>query len=427
MTEGFFTRKQTESRTRPAGKSLSCTSCGLYKNVITPKMKPFGNFKKGIMNIGEMPTEIDDRRGKQFQSKGGKLLQRTYVDLGVDLFEDCININAANCRPTTEDDRDRPPTNAEVDNCRRIVMAAIEQYKPKVIILLGNVAIYSLIGHRWKKDLGGVQKWRGWTIPDQDFKAWICPTYHPAFIMRQNENQNYKTKDEKTPDSIEMVVWRKDLKQAFECLKKELPIYVEPEIEVITDLDKLNYHKIGSVKARTNNIEIAFDFETTGLKPQADGHRIVCVSVADSEDHVYVFMMPQSRQERKPFIEILTNPMIGKIAQNMKYEHVWSQVRLKTEVKGWIWDTMQATHILDNRSGVTGLKFQVFVQFGVVDYDSEINQYLKSNDEKNANAINNIMKLVEMPGGKEKLMKYCALDSVFEYRLSKIQRELIKP
>jgi uracil-DNA glycosylase family 4 len=426
MTEGFFTRKQTESRTRPSGKSLSCISCGLYKDVITPKMKPFGNFKKGIMNIGEMPTEIDDKRGKQFQSKGGKLLQKTYSDLGIDLFEDCININAANCRPTNEDDQDRSPTNNEVDNCRRIVLAAIEQYKPKVIILLGGVAIYSLIGHRWKKDLGGVQKWRGWTIPDQDFKAWICPTYHPAFIMRQNENQNYKIKDEKSPDSIEMVVWRKDLKQAFECVKKELPIYKEPTIDVITDLHDLEYWPIGNVKARILPKEIAFDYETTGLKPHADGHRIVCVSIADGEDHVYVFMMPQSRNERKPFIDILLNPEIGKIAQNIKYENNWTQVRLKTEVQGWIWDTMQATHILDNRSGITSLKFQVFVIFGIVDYDSEIAPYLKSNDEDNANAINNIMKLIEMPGGKEKLMKYCALDSIFEFRLSKIQRQLMK-
>ena len=61
MSEGFFTRKETESKTRPNGKTLSCTSCGLYKRVISPKMQPFGNFKKGIMNIGEAPGEIEDR------------------------------------------------------------------------------------------------------------------------------------------------------------------------------------------------------------------------------------------------------------------------------------------------------------------------------------------------------------------------------
>lgn len=422
MTKGFFSRKQIESRTRPAGKSLSCTSCGLYKDVISPKMKPFGNFKKGIMNIGEAPNEIDDRRGKQFQGKYGKLLEKTYRDLGIDLFEDCINIYSANCRPTNENDSNRTPTNFEVDNCRRIVLAAIEEYKPKVIVLMGDTAIHSLIGHRWKKDLGKISKWRGFTIPDQDFKAWVCPTYSPNFILRQNES-GYRKDD---GDAIEMVVWRNDLKQAVKCLKKELPIYKEPTIDVITDLNELNYITLGKSKVRsTGNREIAFDYETTGLKPHAEGHRIVCASVADSEDHVYVFMMPQTRQERKPFVDLLLNPNIKKIAQNMKFEHNWTQVRLKIEVQGWVWDTMQASHILDNRSGITGLKFQVFVQFGIVDYDSDISYYLGSAEEDNANAINRIMELVNKPGGKEKLMKYCALDSIFEYRLSKLQRQLI--
>jgi hypothetical protein len=138
-------------------------------------------------------------------------------------------------------------------------------------------------------------------------------------------------------------------------------------------------------------------------------------------------MIPHSREERKPFINLLANSQIGKIAQNMKFEESWSVVRLKQSVNNWIWDTMLAAHILDNRPGVTGLKFQVYTQFGVVDYSSEVESYLQSVDETSANSINRIMELVNDKQGKEKLLKYCALDSIFEYRLSKIQRDIILP
>ena len=189
--------------------------------------------------------------------------------------------------------------------------------------------------------------------------------------------------------------------------------YVEPEIEIIEDLSILN---------KITPYEIAFDYETTGLKPHAPGHRIVCASVADMSDHAYSFMMPQKRSERQPFIDLIKNPKIGKIAQNMKYEHTWSMVRLQTEVQNWVWDTMLASHIFDNRVGVTSLKFQVYVQFGIVDYESEVASYLQAIDNKDGNALNRIQQLLLKPMGRNKLLKYCGYDSVYELRLAHKQR-----
>ena len=70
---------------------------------------------------------------------------------------------------------------------KKLALKIIEKYKPKVIILLGGSSLLSMIGYRWKKDLGGITKWRGWTIPDRDFKAWICPTFHPSYVDRKQE------------------------------------------------------------------------------------------------------------------------------------------------------------------------------------------------------------------------------------------------
>jgi len=415
MIEGFFSKKDLESKTRPTGKSHSCVSCGLYKTCNNSRMAPFGKFKKGILNIGEAPGEVEDRVGKPWQGKTGKLLQQTYKDLGIDLFEDCLNINSIICRPSDKNGHNRTPTNVEIECCRKNVLKIIDSYKPKLIILLGNAAVYSLIGHRWKRDLGGIMKWRGWTIPDQDFKTWICPTFHPSYVERSDEK-------------VEEVIWRQDLKTAFDLIatqeyqgKKFLlhsfPKYKEPNIEVIDDLYVLTNIRGGYV---------AFDYETTGLKPHAPGHRIVCCAIANGPDHAYVFMMPKTKKERQPLIDLLIDKRIEKVASNMKFEDTWTKVRLKCKVLKWKHDTMIMAHVLDNRPGITSLKFQAYINFGIVDYDSEISPYLEA-DKTNANSFNKILDLIAKPGGKESLLKYCGYDAIYEYRLAQFQIESMLP
>lgn len=396
--KGFFYKSDLQLVARPDGKSLSCYSCGLYKNVLSPKMQPYGNFRKKIMVIGEAPGEEEDKRERPWQGRDGMYFKKTLAKLGIDLFEDCVCVNSVNCRPTKKGGN-RTPTNFEIDCCRQqIVNPAIEKYKPKVIILVGAQAVYSVIGVRWKKELGPLTKWRGWTIPDQDLKAWICPIFHPSYVMKGEASEVIK-------------VWEEDIKQIVSILHKPFPVFKEPNINVIDDLRLLR-------KKISNGESIAFDFETTGLKPQAEEHKIVCASVAYTEDDVFAFMFPEEKRKFKPFTDILKNKFILKIAQNMKYEDNWCNEILKTPVKGWHWDTVQATHILDQRPGITSLKFQAYVQFGISDYDSEISPYLKATDEKNGNSLNRVLELVSTKEGKDKLLKYCAWDSVLEFRLA---------
>jgi len=66
---------------------------------------------------------------------------------------------------------------------------------------------------------------------------------------------------------------------------------------------------------------------------------------------------------------------------------------------------------------VSSLKFQSYVNFGIVGYDDEITSYLQSND-KSANAMNKIYELLEKPGGKEKLLTYNGYDAVLTLRLA---------
>jgi uracil-DNA glycosylase family 4 len=402
---GFFKKKDTRSLKFTGAKKLSCFSCKLYKEAHSPKMEPYGNFAKEIMVIGEAPGEREDETGLPFQGKTGRLLQRAFEKLGFDLFEDCIVLNSVNCRPP----KDRQPTPNEVNCCRDVkVLKALEEYKPKVVILLGNVALRSFLGHRWKSgQLGGITKWAGWLIPDQDFKTWICPTYHPSFVERA--------------ESAEVnLIWEKELKAALGCLKKSFPVYKEPVIHFVDDLKK-----VGEILEDSKIEVVGFDYETTGKKPQAYGHRVVTASIAYTPDEAISFVMPTRKSERQPFIDFLQST-IQKIAANLKFEDTWSNIRLGSTVNNWIHDTMLWAHILDNRPGTTSLKFQTYVNFGIMSYEEDDSPYLKTPNDSSSNQHNKIFELLEQYGGKEQLLRYNALDSIYEYRLALLQKEKAK-
>jgi uracil-DNA glycosylase family 4 len=358
-------------------------------------MQPHGNFAKGIMVIGEAPGEVEDDRGLPFQGKTGQLLRRFFKREGIDLFEDCVVLNAVNCRPP----KNRDPKSFEIDCCREfIVNPAIEEYKPEVIIILGTIALKSVIGNRWKKDLGGITRWRGWQIPDQDLGCWIVPTFHPSYISRMDDGSADFT-------------WSADLKKAFDLVNQTMP--KPKKVDIIYDEIEL----LDQIKTDL----IAIDYETTGLKPYAAGHRIVCAAVAFDENKVLSFMIPPTRRERQPLINLLENREIGMMAHNMKYEDTWSRVKFNAKPVNWEFDSMLAAHILDNRSATTSLKFQTYVNFGIIDYDSEIYPYLVGSDYKNANSFNRVLELAETRQGRSKLTEYCAYDAIYEYRLAQRQ------
>jgi len=398
--KGFFKDKDFQSSKISTSKSvLSCFTCGLFQHASHPKFDPIGAFKKKILIIGGTPSSKEDARGLLWQGRERRILEKGLALSGINLDTDCLSINAINCYPDQVS-----VTKHQLDCCKLIkLIPIIKEYEPKIIILLGELALTGFLSQRWKKSaIGGVTKWRGWTIPDQDYKAWVLPLFHPSYILERNFKEIFQ-------------IWYNDLKKLDQLLTTPFLVNKQPVIERIDDLSVLDNLISG---------KMAFDYETTGIKPHAKGHRIICVSIADTPDHAYVFEFPKKKKLRDPFIRFLQNEKIQKIASNLKYEDQWSNFRVHTSVKGWYWDTMLTAHILDNRQGISGLKFQAYVKLGVVDYDSDISPYLKSKQE-GGNTINRIQELNNIPNGIEDLMYYCGLDSIYEYRVALLQEKEI--
>lgn len=398
MTIGFFDRSEiTGKYLGKDGKVLSCTSCGLLPYSKNPKFPPTGEGKKGILILGSSNTKVEDRNKKHWLGENGYLLKEQLKRYGVDLYEDCWSLNVIQCVSETQ------PTTHQIDCCRKGVIDTCKQLNPKLILCLGPIPLYCLFGNEYNKELGDFSIWRGFHIPGFELGCYVCPVYHPEYVLEKNTKEC-------------SLVWDLDIKEALRKLNTPLPDDKEPEIHFIDDLIPLLNITSGT---------ISIDFETTGVKPHHPDHEIICASVALSPYFAYVFQIPRDKRELEPFLRLLRNPNVYKMGHNIKYEHIWARVKLGVEIQGWLWDSMLAAHILDNRRGVTGLKFLTFVHLGIGDYSSEISPYLKAKDAKNGNSFNHIYELIGTRQGLHKLMKYCALDTIYQYRIALMQQEII--
>ena len=397
---GLFSEDELEQAKIKPSVDQICNSCGLYKKASSPKMEPYGKFKKRIMVLGEAPGPEEDETGKPWQGRAGRLLRGAMEDLGYDLFNDCVCVNAVACFPNTNGKVKTPTTN-EIGHCRDVkVIPAIEEYKPKVILTLGNSAMTSVLAHRWTDNLFGIRRWRGCNIPDRDFKSWLGITYHPSFIMRVN-------------NSLVEKVWRGDLQTILDSYNKPLPKPIKYKMKLVYGGnvgDKI-YEFCKGVDL------IAFDYETTGIRPQAPGHRIVCVSVARSENEVIVCMLPSNPNHKvlDGLKAILKDKKIGKMAHNLKFEENWTRTWLGVPVNNWKFDSMVGAHLLDSRSHHAGLKFQTYVNFGVLGYNKKLEGCLVAKDN---NSHNKVEEFIATKSGKMELMKYCGLDSIYQYNLA---------
>lgn len=372
-----------------------CGACGLYKDCLSPKMPVYGKGNKQILVIGDYPGQEEDFQGKPFVGKSGQLLKDTLRRYGIELSQDCWVSNALICKPNKKT-KDR-----NIDYCRPNIVHLIQHLKPKATLLVGTGAVQSVIGWSWKGDPGGISRWAGFTIPDRRINAWICPTFNPAFIMRNK-------KDGKEQDPAE-IIWNRHLEN-FSRLE-ERPYESVPDdslrIRKIMDSDKAVALLKGMVASR---VPLAFDYETSMIKPDDDMARIVCCSFSDGVSSI---AFPWYGKVRDVVREVLLDPSVAKVGWNIKFEERWTCKEFGRSVANWVFDGMLAAHVLDSRKGTKSLKFQSYARLGVESYNDAIEPYLKSKDGKGGNSPNNIDDI-----SMSALLGYCAEDSLREHQLA---------
>ncbi len=385
----------------------NCLKCGLYKNCKSSKMNPFGLGKTKTLLLGEAPGKTEDEQGRQFVGKSGQVLQEQIAANKLDFNSDFWRFNAVNCWPNVSQKRSRTPTAKEVKFCHPLVEETIQKLSPKFIIPIGSTALDTLFFTDFEKIAISIV--HGKIIPDQKYNCWIMPVFHPSYVMCDEFNYNLKS------------VYSRDMQRACSWIKKkkEVPRY-DLKFDLITDFPSI----IQLLKQIAREKQtVYFDYETTGLKPFRPGHKIVCVSMSVNGktfafpfQYQSVFSFEEQEQIRKLLARIFTVCPLE--AHNIQFEDSWTKHIIGVEPKRWRFDTMIAAHILDNRSGVAGLKMQIYLNFGIRPYDRNVNSFLQSNDPSGFNSVEKFP-LME-------LLEYCAKDSGYGSIISSIQKKELK-
>ena len=164
----------------------SIKNCDL-KNNATNIVFADGNPNASIMIIGEGPGANEDKEGKPFVGRAGKLLDKMLEAIKLNRKNVYIS-NVVNFRPPMN----RRPTDEEISRYLPFLNKHIEIINPKILLLLGSTALNALIGNEIviSKARGKwINKKIGNTNPE------VIASFHPAFLMRQPEQKKYAWED----------------------------------------------------------------------------------------------------------------------------------------------------------------------------------------------------------------------------------------
>ena len=129
---------------------VNCNKCKLCKtrqNIVFG----VGNKNADIMFIGEGPGADEDRLGEPFVGKAGKLMNMAFGIVGI--------------------------KREEVNACLNYLRNQVMLVKPKIIVLLGSVALKNILGKEY-----GITASRGKWIEKKGIM--YMPTWHPAALLR---------------------------------------------------------------------------------------------------------------------------------------------------------------------------------------------------------------------------------------------------
>ena len=162
---------------RESLSSYDCRLChlsGSRKRIVIDR----GNPHSRIMVISERPGENEDKTGLAFVGRAGELLDKIMAAIDLDTNGDMLIVNVVKCIPPV----DRSPLSDEVRACRPFLDRQIKLVSPRVVILLGAVALKHFCDtkgdFKMEEEAG-----RFFTIssyPDIQFMV----LYHPAFLLR---------------------------------------------------------------------------------------------------------------------------------------------------------------------------------------------------------------------------------------------------
>lgn len=164
-------------------KICACLNCPLGR---PEGVQPDGSFshhvpgegpeQARIVIVGEAPGAEEERTGRPFIGRSGRLLTEILAAAGLDRSSMFVT-SVCKCRPP----QNRTPLKPEIHACMPWLSEQLRLIQPEILLTVGNVPTQTLLGVKT-----GIKSLRGsfHTIELNGRSVTLRPLFHPAYLLR---------------------------------------------------------------------------------------------------------------------------------------------------------------------------------------------------------------------------------------------------
>jgi uracil-DNA glycosylase family 4 len=309
-----------------------------------------GPDRARVALVGQNPGRSEIKHGKPFVGPSGKLLDKTLAAFHLNRQEMFIT-NACLCTDRSSPSFTPPPP--ALAACRNRLLTELKQHGVESVVAMGNSAAQSLLRtktgitqlrvgpYRETDDLPGVR---------------IIPTFHPAACLRSSASFPSMAND-------------------FQKLVTSVPPWQEPTVRVFDTVKGSLFaiKRLRRFRKVVVDIEVAIDKEKSF--DHANHFGLLCIGICVKKGVGLVFgeKACRSKEVLAELAAWLKESEL--IFQNGKFDvgglHPLGFVDLLVAQ-----DTMLKSYVLDERSGIHGLKYNAVEKLGAPRYDEELTHYI---------------------------------------------------
>jgi uracil-DNA glycosylase family 4 len=348
-----------------------CKPCGAYKTCKTPIMNGQGTEHPIWEFVGEAPGAEEDEEGVPFIGDAGELLRNCIEEVGIPI-EKCRFTNVVRCRPPKNNIKHYPNC---IPQCRPHILREIRATRPKVIILLGNSAIQSILNRRGIMNLHG-------EVIDIGIWKYVC-SFHPSYLLR-NDNEGTRKK------FLMALTVAKNM-----GLNKSKPLSSQKRTHILVK-DRKTLQEMRDHLIKQEYLAHDIEGSTLNAFSRKRTPKIGCAGYAWSDKEACCFPLESRvgidvKVPKEEFLEVMKevneNEDIKHILQFGKYDYVYEAVLEDIWIGGknrcgYYADTGQMSYVNNERKGMHGLKDWAY-KLGMGGYETAKRQYELANPKMN--------------------------------------------
>lgn len=321
---------------------VRCAHCP-FKGVLVgakgPKDSP-------IVIVGESPGTQEVKQLLPFVGPSGQVLDFALQQHSADSYPAPYYTNAFKCFPGKAKD---PATLVQAtSSCREQLLAEIKAYPRKVIIALGNAALWALTGNTSLK----ITQERGKLFPSELAQVGIIAATHPAYLLR---------------GSGSMRQFKADIHYAIHLAKGgEVRGVKEATYQVLEHLDEI--HDWAKLYKSWDVPYMGCDIETTGFRHRRD--RILMCGITVDGKHT-VIVPEKLVKQMNPLFDNFSRQIWHNGKFDVKFlRHVGVSKAFVHE------DTMLMSYALEATRGVHDLETMSNDWLGSPNWKAELKKYI---------------------------------------------------